>query len=435
MRRTFTYIEILLIFLLTLLPLMGAVAGGFPLAAAMLPGTGALITITLGKNVRWTELIAAVKKGIYRNRNVAWLLVFIGLLLPTWALAGTIDDLNNLFLNFISPEFFLTAAFLITAVMSITVGSAVGALSIVGIPLMSAGITLQLPEAVVAGALVSGAFVGDRSSPLSSSFQLLAFSAELSIQNHLRTIIPTLLAGMAAVTLIFLCIDLTIRPDAGQVNGGEEVIWSSLAFSFIPPLLLLGLISLGKDMKVCFSSAIAAAGVILLFRGVSPGAWAAGAFSGVGTLNGLVDMLPFVLFILLVGAYCQIIEETEMLQPLLERVFTNTTSLAVNTAQTIGVAAGVSLVSPNQSFPILLMGRSLLPHWKKHFHQKYLSRILADSTVMFAGLVPWSLLAILCSTIVGVPVLYYLPFAVFLWIMPIITLGCSFRKKTPRQEE
>lgn len=434
MQRNFTYIEIIIIFLVTLLPLMGAVAGDFPLAAAMIPGLITLTAVTRRKNVRWIDIFSTMKKGIYRNRNVAWLLVFIGLLLPTWALAGTIDDLNSLFLTFISPAFFFTAAFLITAVMSITVGSAVGSLSIVGIPLMSAGLTLQLPEAVIAGALISGAFVGDRSSPLSSSFQLLAFSTELTVRKHLRTIVPTLFFGVLAVTLIFLLIDINVHPQAGQTGAHGEIVWSSLIVSFIPPLLLLVLISFGKDMKVCFSSAIAAAGVILLFRGVSPASWLHGAWNGVESLNGLIDMLPFVLFILLVGAYCQVIEETEMLQPLLERVFTNTTSLPVNTAQTIGVAAGVSLVSPNQSFPILLTGRSLLPHWKKHFDKQGLSRTLADSTVVFAGMVPWSLLALLCSTIVGVPVIYYLPYAVFLWIMPLVTMIYSLRKKTPMQQ-
>lgn len=425
MKRTFTYLEIFIIFAMTLGPLMAAITIDFPLAAAMLPGLISLLLLCAKKQIPGRELFSAVKKGMHRNRNVAWLLVFIGLLLPTWGLAGTIDDLNNLFLTFIAPDYFLAIAFLITAVMSFIVGSAVGSLSIVGIPLMSAGMTLQLPAAIVAGALVSGAFVGDRSSPLSSSFQLLAFSTELTIRQHLRTISPTLFLSLFAVSIIFLAADLTLTPASAAVEAGDGILWSSLAVSFIPPALLLLLITLGKEMKVCFSLAIISAGVILLSRGVSLDAWLQGAFWGADSLNGLIDMLPFVLFILLVGAYCQIIEESEMLQPLLESVFRNTTSLPVNTAQTVGVAAGVSLLSPNQSFPILLTGRSLLPHWNKYFTNQGLSRTLADSTVVFAGMVPWSLLAILCSTIVGVPVLSYLPFAVFLWLTPFITIGYS----------
>jgi Na+:H+ antiporter, NhaC family len=426
MNRSFSYIEVILIFAATLLPLMSAIAGGFPLAAAIIPGLLTLGIITKRKQVSWNDLYKAVKKGLYRNRNVAWLLVFIGILLPTWGMAGTIEDLNTLFLTFLSREHFLTLAFLITGLMSFTVGSAVGSLSIVGIPLMSAGLTLGMPEVLIAGALVSGAFVGDRSSPLSSSFQLLAFSTELSIREHLRTITPTMLITVTATAGIFFFIDLVTTDGNGAMTAVEAVSWSSASISLVPPLLLLIMIFLGKEMKTSFLSAIAAAGVILLLRGSGPVEWVQGAFWGFESLNGLIDMLPFVIFILIVGAYCQIIEETGMLQPFLERVFTDTTSLTKNTAQTIGVAGGVSLLSPNQSFPILLTGRALLPHWEKHFHKRLLARTLADSTVVFAGMVPWSLLAILCSTILGVPVLYYLPAAVFLWLSPVVTLLYSW---------
>jgi Na+:H+ antiporter, NhaC family len=424
MKRSFYLYEIIIVFTLTLFPLMAAVFFDFSLAAAMLPGFFTLIYLAYKKQVPAGALTDSVKKGLYRNRNVAWLLVFIGLILPTWALAGTIEDLNTLFLQFISPDYFLTIAFLITVFMSLTVGSAVGSLSIVGIPLMSAGLALNLPQAVIAGALVSGAFVGDRTSPLSSSFQLLAFSTELSVSRHFRAILPTMAATALLTAGLFFGID-TVLTSTGTPPETEPLAWNRVV-SFVPPLLLLLLILLGKDMKVCFLSAIAAGGLVLLFRGTAPSEWISGAISGTASLNGLLDMLPFVVFILIVGAFCQIIEDTAMLQPFLEKIFTDTVSLTKNTAQTVTAAAGVSLLSPNQSFPILLTGRALLPHWKNHFHKRVLARTLADSTVVFAGLVPWSLLAILCSAIVGVPVIQYVPFAFFLLLSPFVTIIFSW---------
>ncbi|WP_171051885.1 Na+/H+ antiporter NhaC family protein [Alteribacter natronophilus] len=437
MKRTFTLIEIIMIFAVTLAFLMGAIATGFSLALAMLPGVTALILLCRKKGISWTNLGRAAVTGISRNRNVAWLLAFIGLILPTWYMAGTIDDLNALFLTFISPEYFLTVAFLVTGLMSFTVGSSVGSLSIVGIPLMSAGLTLGLPAPLVAGALVSGSFVGDRSSPLSSSFQLLAFSVELKVQEHLRSITPTMIVTVTLTAMLFFLADMITAADGtAGVAGPGALEWNSLLLSLIPPVLLLVLIFTGKDMKTCFTAGILAGGAILLYRGTAVQMWVEGAVTGAGGLNGLIGMLPFVLFILIVGAYCQIIEETGMLQPFIERVFHDTSNLTKNTAQTVGVAAGVSLISPNQSFPILLAGRSLLPHWRTHFHRRELSRTLADSTVVFAGLVPWSLLAILCSTIVGVPVIAYLPFAAFLWLAPIVTIVFSWvkSKQSPRLE-
>ncbi|WP_161524784.1 Na+/H+ antiporter NhaC family protein [Alteribacter lacisalsi] len=429
MKKSFTIIDIIFIFAVTLVFLMGAIAISFPLALAMVPGVAALVVLCRKKEISWHTIGQASLTGVSRNKNVAWLLAFIGLILPTWYMAGTIDDLNALFLTFISPDYFLTVAFLVTALMSFTVGSSVGSLSIVGIPLMSAGLTLGLPAPLVAGALVSGSFVGDRSSPLSSSFQLLAFSVELKVQEHLRSITPTMIITVTLTALIFFLADsLVAAGGSNTASAAGALDWNSLSLSLVPPVLLLVLIFMGKEMKTCFSAGILAGGAILLYRGTSLQAWAEGAVTGAGGLNGLIGMLPFVLFILIVGAYCQIIEETGMLQPFIERVFHDTSNLTKNTAQTVGVAAGVSLISPNQSFPILLAGRSLLPHWRTHFHRRELSRTLADSTVVFAGLVPWSLLAILCSTIVGVPVIVYLPFTVFLWLAPIVTIAYSWVK-------
>ncbi len=429
MNTRFSLAEIVFIFTVTIGLLMAAIAQSYPLFLAILPGLFALGFFSFRKGITLKEIIRSSFTGMKRNKDVAWLLTFIGLILPTWFLAGTIDDLNALFLLFITPEYYLTIAFLVTALMSFVVGSAVGSLSIVGIPLIGVGELLGIPLGLVGGALVSGAFVGDRSSPLSSSFQLLAFSVELSVKEHLRTISPTMGITFFLTTLLFLIIDLTMSVSQTSAGtAGSAIVWGDLLVSLLPPLLLLLMILLGKNMKTCFSLSIVAAGGVLLSRGVSLDAWLEGAMLGVGSVNGLVGMIPFILFILIVGVYCQIIEDTKMLQPFLERLFSNKKSLPKNTAQTIGVAAGVSLISPNQSFPILLTGRALLPHWTAHFHRRDLSRTLADSTVVFAGLVPWSLLAILCSTILGMPVIVYLPFAIFLWLSPVVTFVYSYWK-------
>ncbi|MBU9721602.1 MULTISPECIES: Na+/H+ antiporter NhaC family protein [Bacillaceae] len=323
---------------------------------------------------------------------------------------------------------FFTIAFLVTAMMSMVVGSAIASLSIVGVPMMVAGEQLGLPGAVVAGALISGGFVGDRTSPISSSFQLLRASVEIDSRAHLRAIMPTLKWGFAFTISIFLLLDFFVKKTVvtSALLTVSQLDWIGITVSLLPPVVLLIMILLGQEMKRCFTLGIVTAVVILLGRGVEIGVWLEGLAFGINSLNGLLDMLPFIIFILIVGAYCQVMEDTQMVQPYIERIFSNKSSLSKNTAQSIGVAAGVSLISPNQSFPIILTARTLFPHWNSYFNSVHLARIIADSTVVFAGLVPWSLLAILCSTIVGVPVLTYAPFAIFLLVMPLITWTYSY---------
>lgn len=412
---------------------MVAIFFEWPLFLAMVPSFALLYIFGKKHGLNEQDFIKSSKEGMKRNKNVAWLLFFIGMILPTWHYSGTISDLNALFLTLISPAFFFTITFLIAVMMSMIVGSAIATLSIVGVPLMAAADQLGLPTAIVAGALVSGGFVGDRSSPISSSFQLLRMATEIETRTHLRAITPTMVYGVLTTTAIFLLLDV-VEPKGDllvldDITSFSEIPLGTLLISLIPPLTLLLMILLGKEMKLSFSLGIASAVIILLVRGVSPQEWLEGLIYGVNSLNGIIDMLPFVLFILVVGSYCQIMEDTKMVQPYMESIFSSKSSLKKNTALSIGVAAGVSLISPNQSFPIILTGRTLLPFWRRNFSAQHLSRILADTTVVFAGLVPWSLLAIMCSTIVGVPVLVYAPFAVFLLVMPIITFLYTIAEK------
>ncbi|MBB6453282.1 NhaC family Na+:H+ antiporter [Salirhabdus euzebyi] len=424
MKKAFSLLEIILIFSITITFLMIAISSDLPLYLAMLPGLFVLCGISWKHGYTMKDFRIFAWKGIKRNGNVAWLLFFIGMLLPTWYFSGTIDDVNTLFLSLISPNYFFMIAFLVTAMMSMIVGSTIASLSIVGVPLMAAAAQLGLPLPVVAGALVSGGFVGDRSSPISSSFQLLRNAVELETREHFRVILPTMLWGILVSTILFLVLDVSISKPELSLEGHmtlQELPLGSLAVSLVPPFLLLMMILLRQEMKLSFSVAIGVAVVILLARGTEASEWTTGLYYGVESLSGVQDMLPFVLFILIVGAYCQIMEDTNIVQPYINKIFTEQHSLSKNTSKSIGIAGAVSLISPNQSFPIILTGRALFPFWNKYFSKEHLARILADSTVVFAGLVPWSLLAILCSTIVGVPVLMYAPFAMFLLVMPVVT--------------
>lgn len=425
-KQPFTLIDLIIILTVTVGSLITAIVNNFSLVMAISPGLFLLILISIRKGFLVQQLLKSSWLGMKRNKDVAWLLAFIGILLPTWYLAGTIRDLNELSLALINPAYFFTITFLVTAVMSLIVGSSIGSLSIIGVPLMGAAEILGFPLAIVGGALVSGSFVGDRTSPLSSSFFLLSHSLELPIRSHFRAIFPTMLWTTGLTALAFLSLDVFV--DKGTIasvdlpNDLTGLNYASISVSLLPPLVLLAMILAGQNMKRSFSASIVTALMILLFRGIPIEDWLHGIAFGAGAVNGLQAMIPFILFILLVGSYSQMIEDTKLIQPYIEKVFTNSTSLTVNTSKSIGVAAVVSLISPNQSFPIILTGRALLPHWQAHFSRKDLARTLADSTVVFAGLVPWSLLAILCSTIIGIPVLTYFPFAFFLLFSPFVTL-------------
>jgi Na+:H+ antiporter, NhaC family len=151
--------------------------------------------------------------------------------------------------------------------------------------------------------------------------------------------------------------------------------------------------------------------------------------------GGIMNMIFLLLFIAMAGIYNGLLEELKIIQPLLERWLSDSKSLVGKTWRTIAATWMISIVACNQTLPIILTGRSFLPHWRKHHSNEELSRIMADSTMLFPGMIPWSVLAIMCSTIVGVSILSYIPYAIFLWGLPILTFIVSYVKQVIERKQ
>ncbi|KGX92772.1 hypothetical protein N781_14580 [Pontibacillus halophilus JSM 076056 = DSM 19796] len=429
MKQSFLLREIVLILTITIGVLMVAVVHNFSMTLAIVPGFAILLYFFYKKGYTHAHLRDAITTGIKRNKEVAWLLMFVGMVLPTWKLAGTVEDMNTVFLSFISADHFLMMTFLVTMLMSLVIGSAVGSLSVVGVPVMAAAGTIDVSLGYVAGALVSGAFVGDRTSPLSTSFQLIIHSLDLNVRRQLLRILPTLIGSVLVTVLAYFVMDLVVLDVEAGAFSSENLDGLStpqLVISLLPPfVLMVAILWIGKT-KHAFMLSIGTALVVLMIRGESVIEWSTLIFTGFDSHTGIFSMLPFIVFILVVGVFSQIIEDTEMLQPYIDKVFTNSDSLTKNTWQTVGVAFGIAFISPNQSFPVILTGRALKPHWEANFSKGQLGRIIADTTVVFTGMVPWSMLALLCAALVGVPVLDFVPFAFFLLITPFMTILASW---------
>jgi Na+:H+ antiporter, NhaC family len=123
------------------------------------------------------------------------------------------------------------------------------------------------------------------------------------------------------------------------------------------------------------------------------------------------------------------LEEMNIIQPYLDKWLQSSQSLTGDTLKTLFATLLITLIAANQTLPIILTGRSFLPHWTNKYGKEELARVMGDTTMLFPGIVPWSVLAIMCSTIVGLPILDYLPYALFLWILPLLTILVSMGKQ------
>ncbi len=421
-RVVFSPKELLALVVITVTGLLMAVSFDFQLLLGFMPGFVLLIGKLMQKGITLRSTGQTALKGIHRNREIIWLLSLIGVLLPSWAIIGTVPTMVSFILSIIQPEHFLLLSFLMTMVISLILGTSVGSLSVIGLPLMGTAQALGVPLEWTAGALISGAFVGDRSSPLSSAFQLLATSLELETKKQFAAIIPTAILTIIVSSGLFAWLDSTINlKTINEKNTSFSTIMSDWIV-FIPIVILLIAVILGIKIRYSFMLSIGSAFLIVLLKGIPLMDWLSAVITGFDGIGGFWSMVPFIIFISVVGIYSEILERYQIVQPYINKLLTNDHSLTVNSVQGVTLALVVSLISPNQSFPIILNGRMLLPHWTKNFSAPQLARIVSDSTMVYAGLVPWSLLAVLCSTILGIPVLQYVVFAFFLWLSPFMTI-------------
>ncbi len=395
-----------------------------PLIIGFLPGFIYLVILVKQKGVPFKTIGNVCKKGIKKTQMVVFMLLLVSFVLPSWYLSGTIDQLVAISLHVITPEHFFLFSFIIAMFFSMVLGTSVGTLSAVGIPIMSSALAINMSPEIVAGALVSGAFVGDRTSPFSSSHQLLSHTVEVTVIKQFKSMIKTTILAILIGIVFYGVLDYLKEVNIDYITAFS---WEQLSFTkFLPPLMLITIVILRVGIIYAFLISIVTASIISMGNGLSLIELSQFLMFGVeGMGGGLVNMYLLLMFLILAGAYNGLLEEFQIIQPLLDNWLQKSKTLAEDTFKTIIATFSISLIAANQTLPIILTGRTFLPHWSNKQTKEELTRVMADSTMLFPGMIPWSVLAIMCSTIIGVPILSYLPYTIFLWALPIITIIVS----------
>jgi len=426
---SFSVKQVLFLVSVTLLGVLWSVIFHQPLVIGFLPGFLVLVFLSNFKKMTVRQIVQTSLKGVTKTKIVIYILFLVSFLLPSWYLSGTIGQMVKIALHFIVPQHFLVLSFLVAMVFSLLLGTTVGTLSSIGIPILGTAAFLHLPLAAVAGALVSGAFVGDRTSPFSSSHQLLSHTVEVPVKKQFKAMLLTSVIAIILCFVFYGAADSFISSKA--IANSQTLIWSELSFiKFIPPFVLIVLVVCRISIVYAFLSSILSAAGIALIDGSPITKVAAAFWQGINGLGGgLVHMYELLLFLALAGAYNGLLEELNVIQPYLDKWLHSSRSLVGDTIKTIVATLLITFIAANQTLPIILTGRSFLPHYSSKYGKTELVRIMGDSTMLFPGMVPWSVLAIMCTTIVGVPLLNYLPYALFLWILPCLTLFVSIVKQ------
>jgi len=392
--------------------------------------TAALFGLYLG--LSWKEIESGMINGIKNALGASLILIIIGMVIGSWILSGTIQTMVYYGLELLSPGIFLPAAFLLAAVTSILIGSSFGTIATMGIVLLGVAEGLGVPKAITVGAIVSGAMLGDKISPMSDSTNLTAAMSSTDLFDHIKSMLYV--SGPAAlISLILYAVIGTFYLDGSANLANINQILSSLSQNFnislwtlIPPALML-LLSLFKVPAIASLSLsfITASLFAVLTQGASfaeiLNAAANGYQADTGlelldsllTQGGINNMMSTVAIIMAGTAMGGILEKARILEVILDSLLKvvkkprDLILISLSSAYIMLLATGEMFVS------IVIPGRTLAPAYQEmKVDNSVLSRSLETASTLGCSILPWGVVSVYIQNVMDIG-FSYIPYTFY----------------------
>lgn len=390
----------------------------------------------------WDLIQEGMLKGISNSLQAIVILLIIGILIGVWIVTGVVPTLLYYGLKILSPEIFLPAALVICAITSLATGSSWGTTGTIGVALMGIGAGLNFPLPVVAGAVLSGAYFGDKMSPLSDTTNLAPAMAGTDIYTHIRHMTYT--SGVAFALTLAIEIGLGFFYGGGEEDlAAVQEILATLERNFtvgpwhVIPAILVIVCAYRKYPAIPGLVAGVLSAVVLgvIFEGTSYPELLEVGYAGYASNTGVeavdsllskggfTSMLYAISIVIVAMMFGGIMEQTNQLKVIVDRILRLATSNASLISSTVLTCLGANLVLCDQYMAIVMGGRMYAQAYRdRGLHPKNLSRAVEDSATVTANLVPWNSGGAYQAATLGVATIAYLPFNFFCWLSPLVTL-------------
>ena len=429
--------------------------GANQIALILSASIAAIIAIKNGYS--WKEVESGIVKGIGMGMRAILILLAVGALIGTLIMSGTVPAMIFYGLDILSPSFFYFTACIICAISSISIGSSWTVAGTLGVALMGIATGLGLSPSVTAGAIISGAYFGDKMSPLSDTTNLAPAIAGTDLFSHIRHMAWTTGPSLIIALIIFLIMGLTSNAEGNA--EGLELIQSTLnqifninIISFVPiivifvlaykkmpafPTILIGALLAGlfsillqPEVVSNFVNQAELSSALTMISGV----WTAlhSGFvleSGVTvvddllTRGGMASMLNTIWLVVCALTFGAVLETAQLLHKLVEKVliFANSTGSLIVT--TIATCIGINIIAADQYIAIVLPGRMYRAEFKRRkLASRNLSRALEDSGTITSPLIPWNTCGAYMSASLGIATFSYVPYCFFNLVNPVIAI-------------
>ena len=404
----------------------------------------------------WEDIQQMMVKGVSRALPSIFILLIIGMIVGSWIASGVIPTIIYYGLSFIKPEIFIPLVALITGIVSITLGSSFVSIATVGIAFMAIGEGLGFQGGIIAGAVISGAFFGDKLSPLSDTTNIAPAMAETDLFIHIRHMLWDTIPAFIIALIIYGIISLNSANSQSIGTNEIDSIQTGLnnLFTIHPLLLLLPILTillmirktpaiptlifitfLGASMAVI----VQGEGVSSIMRAMTEGFTRQSGIDSVDALlnaGGLMSMLSTIGLLIIATALGGILEESGSFELLTKRILARIKSTGSLISTTIFSTLGVAFTTGEQMISIILPARSFVNKYEEMgIDTKNLSRCVEAAGTVGINLVPWGVTAVYASSMLGVSPLDFIPFSFFIILVPIINLIFGYTGWTISKKE
>ncbi len=413
----------------------------------------------LRTGMKWTEIEEGITTGITSGLKAMIILMIIGMVIGSWIIGGVVPSMIYYGLLILKPSIFLVAVCVIASLTSLAIGSSWSTAGTIGVAAIGIGTAMGIPLPMVAGAVVSGAYFGDKMSPLSDTTNMAPAVTGAELFEHIRHMVYTTLPGWIIALILYAILGVKYASGAAETDNISTVLATLSDSFYISPILLLpaflvilmvyfkipaipGLIGgmiFGCIFAVLFQGATLASVVSTLHYGFAAetGVEFVDELLSRGGLDSMMWTISLVMAALTLGG---IMEKTRMLEAIVEKILTFAKSTGSLVLSTVLTAIAVNMLAADQYLSIVLTGKMYTPAFKaQNLHPKNLSRIIEDAGTMTSPLIPWNSCGAFMFATLGVSPFAYLPYAFLNLLSPVISViygytGFTMEKLKPGNE-
>ena len=440
-QRQISFGEVLFVLLFLIVSLMATIMlfGGDPHMPILVTAAVASI-VAIRAGYKWDDIQDGIIDGIKMSMQAILILMIVGMLIGVWILAGVVPTMIYYGLKILSPGIFLVATCLICCIVSLATGSSWTTAGTVGVALMGVGMGLGMPLPMVAGAIISGAYFGDKMSPLSDTTNLAPAMAGSDLFDHVKHMIYT--TGPSLIIALILYGILGARYagkelDVAQINQLLDGLAGQFAINpllFIPPIIVILMVVFKVPAIPGLIGGVVLGGIFAaIFQGAGMSAIIEASHYGFVSETGIVEiddllsrggldsMMWTVSLIMIAMSFGGVLERTGMLNALLEKVLRVVNSTGSLVLATVLSCFFINLTSGDQYMSLVVPGRMFKNAYaERGLHPKNLSRVLEDAGTLSSPLIPWNTCGAFMLSTLAVHPFAYMPYAFLTLLNPIV---------------